>query len=222
MGAETSRPDAPLAEALIGTTLRGSYRVVEVLDQGGMGMVFIAEHTRLKRRVAVKLLAKHLVGDDNALARFHREAEIISQLAHPNIVQVVDFDTTEAGEPYLVMELLKGESLDTLLERERRLPLAEAVRISMQTAAGLTAAHDAEIVHRDLKPGNIFLSEIPGGASFVKLLDFGISKRTGGSRKLTGQFDILGTPDYMAPEQASGKTALVDHRGDQVSLAVIA
>jgi serine/threonine protein kinase len=86
----------------------------------------------------------------------------------------------------------------------------------------LTAAHDAEIVHRDLKPGNIFLSEIPGGASFVKLLDFGISKRTGGSRKLTGQFDILGTPDYMAPEQASGKTALVDHRGDQFSLAVIA
>lgn len=220
MGAEPSQPAS--GEAFIGSTLRGTYRIVEVLDQGGMGMVFIAEHTRLKRRVAVKLLAQHLIGDDNALARFHREAEIISQLAHPNIVQVVDFDTTDAGEPYLVMELLKGESLDARLEQHRKLPMVEAVRIAMQAAAGLSAAHEANIVHRDLKPGNIFLVELQGGGSIVKLLDFGISKSTGGSRKLTGEFDILGTPDYMAPEQASGKTALVDQRGDQFSLAVIA
>ena len=220
MGAEPSQP-AP-GEEFIGSTLRETYRILEVLDQGGMGMVFVAEHTRLKRRVAVKLLAQHLTGDDNALARFHREAEIISQLAHPNIVQVVDFDTTDAGEPYLVMELLKGQSLDSRLELERKLPMVEAVRVAMQAAAGLAAAHEADIVHRDLKPGNVFLVELQGGGSIVKLLDFGISKRTGGSRKLTGEFDILGTPDYMAPEQASGKTALVDQRGDQFSLAVIA
>jgi serine/threonine-protein kinase len=221
MSAEQSQTETPLAEALIGTTLRGTYQILDVLDQGGMGMVFTAEHLRLKRRLAVKLLAKHLADDRQALARFHREAEIISQLTHPNIVQVVDFDTTDDGEPYLVMELLQGESLDTRLERQRSLPVPEAIRITTQTAAGLTAAHQADIVHRDLKPGNVFLVDIPGGNSFVKLLDFGISKRAGGSRALTGEFDILGTPDYMAPEQASGKTAQVDHRGDQFALAVI-
>jgi serine/threonine-protein kinase len=193
----------------------------ETLDQGGMGMVFVAEHVRLRRKVAVKVLAKHLVNDQHALARFHREAEIISQLNHPSIVQVMDFDATDDGEPYLVMELLHGESLETRLEREQRLPLADGIGIALQTASGLAAAHDAHIVHRDLKPGNVFLMRVPGEGVFVKLLDFGISKRAGAPKGLTGEFDILGTPDYMAPEQASGRTALVDHRGDQFALAVI-
>ncbi len=206
---------------LLGTTLRGTYRVLRTLDQGGMGMVFEAEHVRLRRRVAVKVLAQHLAKDAHALARFNREAEIISQLQHPNVVQVMDFDTTEAGEPYLVMELLQGESLATRLDRERCLPIADAVRIADQVSSGLAAAHAAEIVHRDLKPANIFLVEVPGQGTLVKLLDFGISKRTGSSKGLTGEYDILGTPDYMAPEQALGKTAHVDHRGDQYALAVI-
>ena len=211
----------PLAESLVGTTLRGTYLIREVLDQGGMGMVFAAEHVRLRKSLAVKVLASHLSDDPHALARFHREAEIISQLNHPSIVQVVDFDATPEGEPYLVMELLEGESLDARLEREERLPLQEAIRITAQAASGLNAAHRADIVHRDLKPGNVFLMNVPGEGSFVKLLDFGISKCAGAQRGLTGEFDILGTPDYMAPEQASGKTALVDHRGDQFALAVI-
>ena len=213
---------APGEHPLIGETLRGTYRVLRALDQGGMGLVFEAEHARLRRRVAVKVLARHLASDAQALARFNREAEIISQLEHPHIVQILDFDTTEQGEPYIVMELLKGESLSARLERDGCLPIAEAVRIVHQVASGLFAAHQAAIVHRDLKPANIFLSEMPGQGTLVKLLDFGISKRVGVGRSLTGEFDVLGTPDYMAPEQALGKTASVDHRGDQYALAVIA
>lgn len=185
-----------------------------------MGMVFDAEHVRLKRRVAVKVLAEHLAKDAHALARFNREAEIISQLQHPHVVHVTDFDTTEAGEPYLVMELLSGESLATRLSRERCLPVLDAIRIAQQVSSGLAAAHAAHIVHRDLKPANIFLADIAGQGALVKLLDFGISKRGGGTG-LTGEYDILGTPDYMAPEQALGKTAQVDARGDQYALAVI-
>ncbi|HYQ04528.1 MAG TPA: serine/threonine-protein kinase [Polyangiaceae bacterium] len=207
---------------LIGQTLRGTYRILATLDQGGMGLVFEAEHTRLRRRVAVKVLARHLTTDVQALARFNREAEIISQLEHPHIVQILDFDTTEQGDPYIVMELLKGESLSERLERDGCLSIEESARIAHQAASGLFAAHQASIVHRDLKPANIFLTNLPGQGRVVKLLDFGISKRAGGGRTLTGEFDVLGTPDYMAPEQALGKTANVDPRGDQYALAVIA
>jgi eukaryotic-like serine/threonine-protein kinase len=213
--------DAAAPHPLLGTTLRGTYRILRTLDQGGMGLVFEAEHLRLHRRLAVKVLAEHLVKDAQALARFNREAEIISQLQHPHVVHVTDFDTTEAGEPYLVMELLTGQSLASRLEQQRCLSVAEAIRIAYQVASGLSAAHAASIVHRDLKPANIFLTEVAGQAALVKLLDFGISKRTGGSTGLTGEYDILGTPDYMAPEQALGKTAEVDQRGDQYALAVI-
>ncbi len=213
---------SPDEHPLIGQTLRGTYRVLSVLDQGGMGLVFEAEHVRLHRRLAVKVLARHLIKDEQALARFNREAEIISQLEHPNIVQILDFDTTEQGEPYIVMELLKGESLSDRLERDGCLPIWDAARIAHQVASALFAAHQAEIVHRDLKPANIFLTETVGEGTRVKLLDFGISKRMGVGRSLTGEFDVLGTPDYMAPEQALGKAASVDHRGDQYALAVIA
>jgi serine/threonine protein kinase len=220
-----SSDDTPAQHPLLGTTLRGTYRILRALDQGGMGMVFEAEHVRLRRRLAVKVLAQHLSKDAHALARFNREAEIISQLQHPHVVQVTDFDTTEAGEPYLVMEMLSGESLSSRLERERCLPVIEAIRIAYQVSSGLGAAHAANIVHRDLKPANIFLTEfltnVPGQGALVKLLDFGISKRAGAGKGLTGEYDILGTPDYMAPEQALGKTAQVDHRGDQYALAVI-
>ncbi|HEY4157486.1 MAG TPA: serine/threonine-protein kinase [Polyangiaceae bacterium] len=217
-----SVPEQGEQHELIGSLLRGTYRVLRTLDQGGMGMVFEAEHTRLHRKVAVKVLAKHLASDEQALARFNREAEIVSHLQSPYIVQILDFDTTEAGEPFIVMELLRGESLSARLEREGCLSIAEAARIAYQTATGLSVAHASAIVHRDLKPGNIYLVELPGQGTMVKLLDFGISKRAGVGRSLTGEFDVLGTPDYMAPEQALGKTASVDHRGDQYALAVIA
>lgn len=214
-----------IPESLLGRTLGGAYQILSQLDEGGMGLVYEAQHIRLKRPVAVKVMAGHLAEDQNALARFTREAEIISQLHHPHVVQVLDFNTTDDGRPYLVMELLKGLSVDAIMARNGQLGLHSAVRIALQAASALSAAHQAGIVHRDLKPANIFLVDT-GEELFVKLLDFGISKKTGeelklGGRKLTGEFDILGTPEYMAPEQALGKTAAVDARGDQYALAVI-
>lgn len=214
-----------MPESLLGKTLGGAYQILSQLDEGGMGLVYEAQHVRLKRSVAVKVMAGHLANDENALARFTREAEIVSQLHHPHVVQVLDFDTTEDGRPYLVMELLKGLSLDAVMARSGLLDVSASIRIATQAASALSAAHQAGIVHRDLKPANIFLVDT-GEELFVKLLDFGISKKAGeearlGSTKLTGEFDILGTPEYMAPEQALGKTADVDARGDQYALAVI-
>lgn len=211
--------------ALLGQVLGGAYRIQSQLDEGGMGLVYQAEHVRLKRPVAVKVMATHLSQDENAVARFTREAEIISQIHHPHVVQVLDFDRTDDGRLYLVMELLRGKPLDAIMARHQRLGVGAAIRVASQSASALGAAHDAGIVHRDLKPANIFLID-HGAELFVKLLDFGISKRAeaetrNDGRKLTGEFDILGTPEYMAPEQALGKTAAVDARGDQYALAVI-
>jgi serine/threonine protein kinase len=214
-------PFSPDPHPLIGTVLRGTYEVRGVIDIGGMGIVFEAEHVRLHRKVAIKVLPVHLAQEQKALLRFQREAELVSLLQHPNVVQIVDYDTTDRGEPYIVMEFLLGESLELRLAREPVLSLPLAVRLATQVASGLAAVHQALIVHRDLKPANIFLTELPAGGVHIKLLDFGIGKRLGGRQHLTGENDVMGTPDYMPPEQALGRTAHVDQRGDQYSLAVI-
>jgi serine/threonine protein kinase len=214
-------PFSPASHPLIGTVLRGTYEVRALVDRGGMGIVFEAEQVRLHRKVAIKVLPVHLVQQPNALLRFQREAELVSLLQHPHVVQIVDFDVTEQGEPYIVMEFLVGESLESRLVREPVVPLAFAVRVAVQVASGLAAVHRALIVHRDLKPANIFLSELPAEGIHIKLLDFGLGKRKGGHQHLTGENDVMGTPDYMPPEQARGRTAHVDQRGDQYSLAVI-
>ncbi|MEO7036762.1 MAG: serine/threonine-protein kinase [Polyangiaceae bacterium] len=206
---------------LLGTVLRGTYEVRRLLDRGGMGIVFEAEQVRLRRKVAIKILPGHLAKESQALLRFQREAELVSMLQNPHVVQLIDFDTTEQGEPYLVMEYLSGESLELRLTREPVLPLAFVLSVVTQVAAGLAAVHGALIVHRDLKPANIFLTELPPDGFLVKLLDFGIGKRIGASQTLTGENDVMGTPDYMPPEQAQGRTASVDQRGDQYSLATI-
>ncbi|HKO48471.1 MAG TPA: serine/threonine-protein kinase [Polyangiaceae bacterium] len=214
-------PSSAAPHPLIGTVLRGTYEVRRVVDRGGMGIVFEAEQVRLHRKVAIKILPVHLVQEPKALLRFQREAELVSLLQHPHVVQIFDFDVTEQGEPYLVMEFLQGESLEVFLAREPGLPLALAMRVASQVASGLASVHQALIVHRDLKPANIFLTELPGEGIHIKLLDFGLGKRKGGEQRLTGENDVMGTPDYMPPEQAQGRTANVDQRGDQYSLAVI-
>jgi serine/threonine protein kinase len=216
-----SDPLSTQPHPLVGTVLRGTYEVKRLVDRGGMGIVFEAEQVRLRRKVAIKVLPGHLAQESQALLRFEREAELVSLLQNPHVVQIVDFDTTEDGEPYIVMEYLSGESLELRLAREPILPLDLAVRIATQAAAGLAAVHGALIVHRDLKPANIFLTELPADGFHVKLLDFGIGKRIGAQQGLTGENDVMGTPDYMPPEQAQGRTAHVDQRGDQYSLAVI-
>ena len=188
-------PLSPHPHPLVGSLLSGTYEVKRLLDRGGMGIVFEAEQVRLRRKVAIKVLPVHLAQDPQALLRFQREAELVSSLQHPHVVQIVDFDTTEQGEPYIVMEYLAGESLELRLASEPTLPLEFAVRVATQVASGLAAVHGALIVHRDLKPANIFLTELPTEGVHVKLLDFGIGKRLGGQQRLTGENDVMGTPD---------------------------
>src|SRR5687768_18105014 len=127
-----------------------------------MAIVYQAEHLRLKRRVAIKFLSSELSTDSAMGVRFRREAEVLARLSHPHIVQIVDFDTTDTGEPFLVMELLDGETLGARLERDCTLGLEESLAIAAQLASGLAAAHQARIVHRDLKPANVFLESVPG------------------------------------------------------------
>lgn len=209
-----------LVQSLVGQTLHDTYRILGVLEQGGMGTVFRGEHLRLHRPVAIKVLAQHLVDEPAALMRFRSEAEIVSQLHHPHVVHILDYDTTDHGDPYIVMELLTGETLSRRLYREQTVQLRDVAQIVLQTAGGLLVAHAAGIVHRDLKPDNVFLIDMQDNSTFVKLLDFGISKRTATHARVTREFEVLGTPDYMAPEQIVN-SAQTDHRADQWSLAAI-
>jgi serine/threonine-protein kinase len=205
----------------VGTVLKGTYRIVRPLAEGGFGKVYLAAHTRLPGQFAVKLLHRTLARDAEALARFRQEAEITSTLSHPHIVQVFDYNVTDGGLPYLVMELLEGQSLSELVAAGVPLPPGRAVAIIEQIANGLHAAHERGIVHRDLKPENIMLLAATGDEDFVKILDFGISKASWRTR-LTQNDTVSGTPQYMAPEQARAQREEIDHRADQFSLAAIA
>jgi serine/threonine-protein kinase len=187
-----------------------------------MGAVYQGIQLRLNKRVAIKVLARELSANEEALARFRREAEVTSQLGHPHIVQVNDFGTTPSGEPYLVMEFLEGEDLDQRIRKARRLSLPTTANVVKQIASALSSTHARGIVHRDLKPANVFLMEVEGEAEFVKIVDFGISKVRAASLRLTSAYAVMGTPNYMSPEQASGQVEDVDHRTDQWSLACIA
>jgi serine/threonine protein kinase len=211
-----------LGEAsLVGATLDHAYRINRLIAQGGMSAVYEATQLRLNQRVAVKVMARELAANPEALARFHREAEVTSQLRHPHLVTVMDFGTAPEGQPYLAMEYLEGIDLDQRIRRFGRLPLPTVVSITRQAASALAAAHDQGIVHRDLKPANLFLVELPGEPDFVKILDFGISKVRAASTQLTKAKSIIGTPNYMSPEQATGMLDEIDHRTDQWALACI-
>jgi serine/threonine protein kinase len=207
--------------AQVGTVLEGAYRLLRLLGEGGMGAVYEAVHLRLDKKVAVKVMARELAASDEALARFRREVQVTSKLAHPHIVQVSDFGTAPAGEPFLVMEYLEGEDLSDRLDRVGRLPLAITIAIANQIGSALAATHAKGIVHRDLKPENLFLLRVEGVTDFVKVVDFGISKVKASSEKLTRASVMMGTPAYMAPEQATGRVDDIDHRTDQWALACI-
>jgi serine/threonine-protein kinase len=212
-----------VAPSLVGTVLADAYQVTRLIGQGGMGAVYEATQTRLAKRVAIKVMDRNLAENAEALARFRREIQVTAKLAHPNIIQVSDFGTVPTGEPFLVMEFLEGEDLEQRLLRVTRMPLDAVVPIIKQLASALAVTHAEGIVHRDLKPANVFLVKVPGQTDFVKVVDFGISKVLKASTtKLTHAQMIVGTPEYMAPEQAAGKVDEIDHRSDQWSLACIA
>jgi len=214
-------PNVMPDETCPGTVLAGTYRIVSPIAEGGCGEVHAADHTRLPGKFAVKLLHRSYLDNPDAQARFRQEAEITSTLRHPNIVQIVDFNVTEAGRPFLVMELIEGELLSERLTRTGALPPAEVARIVEQMARALLAAHERGIVHRDLKPDNVMLTSVDGCDDFVKVLDFGISQASWRSDP-KGSGEILGTPQYMAPEQALGQSDRIGPWTDQWSLATIA
>jgi serine/threonine protein kinase len=207
-----------------GELFDNTYRLMRLLGEGAMGAVYEATHARLAGRYAIKLLLlKPTVGSE-AIALFAREARITSLLQHPNIVQVIDHNTTADGTEYLVMEYLAGESLAQRLVRKGPLPLDIVVGIVDQIAAGLAAAHASHVVHRDLKPDNVFLVPVEGReVESVKILDFGISKVKGKSwGRQAPEGTVMGTPLYMAPEQIEGRVGDADAATDQFALAVIA
>jgi serine/threonine protein kinase len=202
----------------------GSFKAVATLGAGTMGEVFLAEHQRIERRAAIKVLVPEGSRNAEMMRRFFVEARAISLIRHPGIVEVYDCDVHRNGRAYIVMEYLAGESLASRLDKSHALPWTTASRIARLVADAIGAAHAKKIIHRDLKPGNVFLL---GGGDWprpaeVKVLDFGVAKlldgdNAGGPATTAGH--ILGTPEYMSPEHCSG--ARVDHRSDIYSLGCV-
>jgi serine/threonine protein kinase len=207
-----------------GAIVIGRYRLEQMLGRGGMGEVWAAEQMITRKRVALKFLVGKAAEDPDTRKRFLREARAACAVRHPNVVEVHDVIELEEGVPALVMELLKGESLESKLQRDGKLPVDEALSILVRVVSAVGTAHTAGVWHRDLKPDNIFLAETPEGIE-VKVLDFGIAKiatSEGGAAtaELTATGAMLGTPYYMSPEQAFGEKR-IDHRSDIWSLGIV-
>jgi serine/threonine-protein kinase len=207
-------------DALIGSTA-GSFRIVRLLGKGGMGSVYLARHPGIGAQVAVKFLHPRFAGDRNAVERFFNEARAVNLIGHENIVKTLDFAVTADGRYYFVMEHLSGQPLSALLQKP--VPLSVAGPILLQCCRALQAAHERQIVHRDLKPDNVFLISQMGKKNFVKLVDFGIAKLADPERGagLTEAGALIGTPEYMSPEQAAGRSSEVGRRSDVYSLGVV-
>ena len=216
----------------IGYAVQVQLRAGEIIDDkvellrplgvGGMGSVWVARHLGLATEVAVKVIALNKAGvvTQTRLARFRREAKLAAKISCPHVVQIFDYGVFR-DVPYIVMELLEGQSLADRLESQGRLPLRQVGALVVQLAKALTAAHAQGVIHRDLKPANVFLLD-SGYKLFAKLLDFGVAKQADGQDpRLTATGALVGTPHYMSPEQLT-TTKAVDHRADLWALAVVA
>ena len=214
----------PMGVDRIGEVISKRYRITALLGEGGMGAVYLAEHVHMKKRFALKLLHRDLAGNEEVIERFRREAEAAAHLDHPNVVAATDFGQTDDGSFFLVLEYIDGTSLREVIEGGP-MPATRALHIARQIALGLGRAHDAGIVHRDLKPENVMLVRKEDDADFVKVLDFGVartepqSERAGSDQPLTRLGTVVGTPAYMAPEQALGEK--VTPRSDLYALGVV-
>jgi serine/threonine-protein kinase len=211
----------PLERVLTGQILHGTYVLERVVGQGAFGTVYVASHRRLGRKFAVKILSAHRVVTREDLERFSREAQAMSRIGHPHIVEIVDVNQTDDGLAYIAMEFIAGESLAHRLEREKWLQLGDAASVLEQAASALDAAHREGVVHRDLKPQNILLCGAATDPISVKVIDFGLAKFIGQPSLLTDPGDIVGTPRFMAPEQTAPGSA-VGAAADIFALGAIA
>ncbi|MBP8806336.1 MAG: serine/threonine protein kinase [Kofleriaceae bacterium] len=218
-------------DRLVGVTLDGRYLIERKIGEGGMGVVFAARHLVIERPLAVKVLKREVARDSSTIKRFVQEAKAASRIGHPNIVDVTDFGSTPDGLTYSVMEYVDGKTLSATIKLSAPLPAERALAIAAQIAQALGAAHDKGIVHRDLKPENVFLINRDGRRDFVKIVDFGIAKVTPldasgavapnpDGPRLTRAGAVFGTPEYMAPEQAAGRSD-TDGRVDVYALGTI-
>jgi serine/threonine-protein kinase len=213
-------------DPLIGSTIDGRYIIEQVIGQGGMGFVYAARHAIIDKRVAIKVLKSEHARDQAAVERFLVEAKAASKIGHQNIVDITDFGVLPAqpGErdvkhAYFVMEFLDGPTLGKLVHEKGYIDPKQAIAITVQIARGLQAAHDKGIIHRDLKPENVFVLERDGQKDVVKIVDFGIARDVTHKKRLTQAGMVLGTPEYMSPEQATGQPT--DHRVDMYALGCI-
>ncbi len=205
----------------VGTMVGDSYKITGVIGKGGMGQVYEAEHVRLPQRVAIKVIEGTFT--EESYIRFRQEAEIAASLGHPHLVRVFDFNTFEDGRPYMVMEKLEGEDLGKSM-RKGPLSPRRAIEIARQVGSALTAVHKKGVVHRDLKPPNVFLGTVAIGGQekeHATVLDFGVSKREDATISVTKTSAVVGTPQYMAPEQALGENDTLTAKADQFSLGCL-
>ena len=205
-----------------GDILKDRYLINEKLGNGSMGEVYRAEHLTLHRQVAIKVMHVHVAENEKSLARFRREAREVAKLDHPHICQVLDFDMTEEGDFYIVMEYLQGETLRERIDQHGKIKTRSAFRIMHDLLGALEMAHRLGIVHRDVKPDNIMLKNREGRDDYVKLIDFGIAHSDNpddGNGSLTQTGQIYGTPQYLSPEQVMGEP--VDERADLYSCGCI-
>jgi len=214
-------------DPLIGQVVADRYHVTALIGEGGMGRVYVAEHVRMGRKSALKVMSPALAATADAITRFNREAANASRINHPNVAAIYDFGETPEGLLYLAMEFVEGETLHALIHRTGPLPIARAARITKGAADALHAAHHLGIIHRDLKPDNIMLARQLDGADWVKVVDFGIAKAVAaqgqgggsGGQTVTTAGVSLGTPEYMSPEQLAGEA--LDHHTDIYSLGLV-
>jgi eukaryotic-like serine/threonine-protein kinase len=213
-------PPLQTVDPLIGTVIQESFRIDGKLGQGGMGAIYLAEHLRLKKKVAIKCLHAGLASKPEVIRRFKNEAVAASSIGHPHIINVMDMGQFADGTFFMVLEFLDGKDWQQQLDESGAQPAAEVAHIGLQICAALGAASAKGIVHRDLKPENIFLIDKLGDKNFVKVLDFGISKILDGTGGATKTGALMGTPYYMSPEQVLGKKE-VTHLTDIYALGVI-
>ncbi|MEP6779847.1 MAG: serine/threonine-protein kinase [Gemmatimonadaceae bacterium] len=211
---------APADSGLVGQMIADRYLIEKKLGGGGMGEVYLAQHVRIKRRCAIKVLRAALTGDDDSLRRFQKEAENASLINHPNVAQMYDFG--EHGNLlYLAMEFIEGQSMQQVMEKDGVMHPDMVADVIMQSASALDAAHAQQVLHRDVKPDNIMLARNTDGTYLVKLVDFGIARAMASTDKRVTQTGmVVGTPEFMSPEQIAGEP--LDARSDLYSLALVA